>query len=221
MPLVRRSRSRKNPAMSQDRGAKLAKQPPAPALRDRIASAALDILEREGPQAVSMRRVAERVGVTPMAIYHHYANREALLQALVYREMDRLRTLAANIPPGARPADLAHAADAFLDYAFAHPHMFDYIYTAPRPRPVRYPDDFKAGKSGLTPLAEDVAASMAAGEFEQDDSWEVALQIWAHGHGLVSLYRAGWFTLDEADFRALYHRSLARLVRGLRAAPKP
>ncbi len=136
--------------MSQTRGARAAKQSPPAALRERIASAALDILEREGPEAVSMRRVAQRVGVTPMAIYHHYANREALLQALVYREMDRLKALAANIPPRARPADLAHAADAFLDYAFEHPHMFDYIYTAHRPRPVRYPEDFKAGKSGLT-----------------------------------------------------------------------
>lgn len=206
--------------MSQARGTKPVLQSPPAALRERIADAARDILEREGPDAVSMRRVAQCVGVTPMAIYHHYANREALLQALVYREMDRLQALAANIPARARPADLVHAADAFLDYAFEHPHMFDYIYTAQRPRPVRYPDDFKAGKSGLTPLAEDVAASMAAGELEQDDAWEVALQIWAHGHGFVSLYRAGWFTLDETAFRALYHRSLARLVRGLRASPK-
>ena len=203
--------------MPQSHGAKPAQQPTTAAMRERIAHAALDILEREGPEAVSMRRVAQCVGVTPMAIYHHYANREALLQALVYREMDRLKALAANIPPGARPADLAHAADAFLDYAFEHPHMFDYIYSAHRPRPVRYPDDFKAGESALTPLADDVAASMAAGDLEQDDPWEVALQIWAHGHGLVSLYRAGWFTLDETAFRALYHRSLARLIRGLRA----
>jgi hypothetical protein len=60
---------------------------------------------------------------------------------------------------------------------------------------------------------------MAAGELERDDAWEVALQIWAHNHGLISLYRAGWFTLDEAQFRALYHRSLKRLLKGLRAPP--
>ena len=49
----------------------------AKGMRERIADAALVILEREGAQAVSMRRVAHEVGVTLMAIYHHYANREA------------------------------------------------------------------------------------------------------------------------------------------------
>lgn len=202
--------------MSQTQSARL---PVQSQLRDRIADAALEILEREGPEAVSMRRVAQQVGVTAMAIYHHYANRETLLQVLVHREMARLAALAANLPPRAGPTELAHAADAYLDYAFEHPHLYDYIYTTRRPRPVRYPADFKAGKSGLTPLEEDVSASMAAGELEADDSWEVALQIWAHGHGLVSLYRSGWFTLDETEFRALYHRSLRRLFNGLRASP--
>ena len=39
---------------------------------DRIANVALAILEKEGPEAVSMRRVAEAVGITAMAIYHHF-----------------------------------------------------------------------------------------------------------------------------------------------------
>jgi AcrR family transcriptional regulator len=46
---------------------------------ERIADAALSILEAKGPQAVTMRQVAEAVGITPMAIYYHFPNREALL----------------------------------------------------------------------------------------------------------------------------------------------
>ena len=79
-------------------------------MRERIAEAALDILEREGPEAVSMRRVAQAVGVTAMALYHHYANREALLQALVYREFDRLDRAGQATPrlrAGAAPTSFA------------------------------------------------------------------------------------------------------------------
>jgi AcrR family transcriptional regulator len=188
-------------------------------MRERIAEAALAILEREGAQAVSMRRIAQEVGVTPMAIYHHYANREALLQALVWREMDGLNArVERRATPMGEPADFIRAADTFIAYALERPHMFDYIYSAHRPRPVRYPEDIRAGKSpAMTALAEQVAEAMARGELRQGDAWEVALQFWAHAHGYITLYRAGWFTLDEAAFRALYRRAVTQLLEGLNA----
>ena len=191
-------------------------------MRERIAEAALAILEREGAQAVSMRRIAQEVGVTPMAIYHHYANREALLQALVYREFDQLNArVARDAMPLGEPGDFIRSADTFVAYALERPHMFDYIYSAQRPRPVRYPEDVRAGKSGpLTRLADQVSAAMARGELRQGDAWEVALQFWAHAHGYLTLYRAGWFTLEEKEFRALYHRAVTRLLEGLLAAPE-
>ena len=189
-------------------------------MRERIADAALAILESEGAQAVSMRRIAQDVGVTPMAIYHHYDNREALLQALVYREIDEITArVARRALPEGQPGDFIAAADTFVAYALERPHMFDYIYSAQRPRPVRYPEDFHAGKSAaLSALHDQVAAAMARGELRQSDSWEVALQFWAHAHGYLTLYRSGWFTLDETAFRALYRRAVARLLEGLNAA---
>lgn len=192
-------------------------------MRERIAEAALAILEREGAQAVSMRRVAQEVGVTPMAIYHHYTNREALLQALVYREFDQLNArVERNAMPPGEPGDFIRAADTFIAYALERPHMFDYIYTAQRPRPVRYPDDFRAGKSpAMTLLADQVAAAMERGELRQGDAWDVALQFWAHAHGYLTLYRAGWFTLDEPAFRALYREAVARLLEGLNSPSAP
>jgi AcrR family transcriptional regulator len=191
-------------------------------MRERIADAALAILESEGAQAVSMRRIAQEVGVTPMAIYHHYANREALLQALVYREFDQLNArVARNAMPADGPDAFIRAADTFIAYALERPHMFDYIYSAPRHRPVRYPEDFRAGKSpAMKALADQVAAAMARGELRQGDVWEVALQFWAHAHGYLTLYRSGWFTLDETAFRALYRRAVTRLLDGLRASPE-
>jgi hypothetical protein len=55
------------------------------ATAERVAEEALRILEKEGENAVSMRRVAQAVGITPMAIYHHFPNREALLDFVVDR----------------------------------------------------------------------------------------------------------------------------------------
>ena len=48
----------------------------------RIATAARRLLDKEGADAVTMRRVASAVGITPMAVYRHYPNRAGLLNAL-------------------------------------------------------------------------------------------------------------------------------------------
>src|SRR5687768_14751926 len=48
-------------------------------LKEALVAACVDIVEREGHQAVSLRILAKRVGVTEPAIYRHFANRDALL----------------------------------------------------------------------------------------------------------------------------------------------
>lgn len=51
--------------------------------RDEIVDAALALVRTEGVAAVTMRRLAERIGVTPMALYHHVPNKSVLLDLVV------------------------------------------------------------------------------------------------------------------------------------------
>ena len=53
--------------------------------RDDIVAAALDLIRREGIDAVTMRRLADEIGVTPMALYHHIPNKKELLDLAVNR----------------------------------------------------------------------------------------------------------------------------------------
>lgn len=57
----------------------------APLERDDILDCALRIVQKEGREAVSMRRLARELGVTPMALYHHVPDKPALMSALVDR----------------------------------------------------------------------------------------------------------------------------------------
>jgi len=185
----------------------------------RIAQAALRILETEGPDAVSMRRVAGAVGITPMAIYHHFASREALLDSITNHEFSKFLTYIEAVPASGSPElRIIRAMLAYVDYAFDCPRIFDYVFAQPRPNARRYPDDFRARRSPtLNPIADSVEAAMKAGYLRKDDVWEVALQLWAHTHGYVALYRAGRFNLTPEQFRALVQRSLRRLIRGLKS----
>src|SRR3954452_21308139 len=53
-----------------------------PLTRERILAAALDLARREGPGALSMRRIAQELDVWPMSLYRHFRDRDELLDAL-------------------------------------------------------------------------------------------------------------------------------------------
>src|SRR5260370_12062054 len=115
---------------------------------DRIAYAALSILEKEGPEAVSMRRVAEAVGITPMAIYHHFPSREALLNTITDREFAKLLSYIQARPLNGGVEDRLHAVMAgYVDYAFAQPRVFDFVFSRPRPGARQFPKDFRPLRS--------------------------------------------------------------------------
>jgi AcrR family transcriptional regulator len=187
------------------------------ATSQQIYHCALRILETEGPQAVSMRRVAKEVGITAMAIYHHFPSREALLDAVVNSEFEKLVGFFSQ-PNGKRSfeAAMVHIMDGYIDYALAHPCIFDYVFSAPRPGARRFPDDFRGRQSPTLNLVFDIVSSwMKLGKLKRDDAWEISMELWAQAHGYLALWRGGRFHLSEDEFRKLVHRSLRRLLYGL------
>jgi len=189
------------------------------ATEERIADTALKLLETGGEDGVSMRRVAAAVGITPMAIYHHFADRRALLNFVVDREFTKYsESLQATPRRGTYESQILTCMDAYIDYAFAHPRIFDYVFAEPRPGARRFPEDFRARRSPtLNPVADLLQKAMEAGYLKQDDVWELAMGLWAHTHGYVALYRGGRFDLPEKEFRALVRRSIRRMIHGLKA----
>jgi len=166
-----------------------------------------------------MRRIARELDMTPMALYHHFRNRQSLLNAVVDAEIERFAAMADRLRgTGGKRVQLTRVVDGYLDYALERPRVFDYVFNTRRPGARRYPQDFRARRSpSLNPVADDIAAEMRAGRLKRADQWEIALQLWAQVHGYVSLYRAGRFDLGEKEFRALYHRAVKRLLEGLQA----
>ncbi len=186
---------------------------------EKILRAAHKLFDREGADAVSMRRVAELVGITPMAIYRHFPNREALLKRL---SDDSFDTVAHEWEASATHPDilkrLLALLEPYLNYALEHPHLFDHAFSVRRDDARRFPEDFRARQSPtLNVVADAVAEGMRRGVLKQDDPWDAAMSLWAHAHGLVALYRAGRFSYDETQFRKFYFESIGRLIDGIKA----
>jgi AcrR family transcriptional regulator len=186
---------------------------------ERILAAARALFEREGAQAVSMRRIADAIGLTPMAIYRHFHNREALLKRISDDSFDEIaRHWLARNQGGDALSRVIALQRIYLDYALAYPHLFDHAFSTRRADARKYPDDFRAGRSPTLGIAADaVAEAMRAGLLRKDDEWDVAMTLWAHTHGIVALYRAGRFSYGETEFRRFYEASLRRLLDGLKA----
>jgi AcrR family transcriptional regulator len=186
---------------------------------ENIAIAARALLDAGGAEAVTMRGVAKATGVTAMAIYRHYPDREALLNALADEGFEELASLLASRHlTGSVAARLLKMADVFLDHALANPKLFELMFLKPRQGARRYPQDFRARKSPTATLVADtIAEGMASGHFKRDDVWEINFETGALSHGLILLYLGGRIDLSVSAFRALYRRSFRRYLNGIRA----
>lgn len=186
-------------------------------MRTRILKIARSLYASGGETALSMRRVASRVGVSAPALYHHFQNRDALLEAISDDGFDRLVNQLEKLPKNRSPVrQCIDVLAVYREFALDEPHTFHAMFVAQRPRARRYPDDFASRRSAAFSLLVDrVRAAMTAGSFREDVPEEVALTLWAHAHGLVLLQRAGRFARGLAGYRRTFDRSLMRLIKGL------
>jgi AcrR family transcriptional regulator len=185
---------------------------------EKIAAAAGKLLDREGAEAVTMRRVARAVGITPMALYRHFADREGLLNALADAGFAELAARAAKVavPPDPE-AQLRRNLDVFLDFGLEKPRLFELMFLKRREGARQFPGDFRAGRS---PTARFAAAALEAGMeqgiFRRDDVWEITFATGALLQGLVMLYVGGRVGASEQEFRDLCHRAFGRYLDGIR-----
>ena len=200
-----------------------AKSAAANSTTDRIRAAARRLLDREGSDAVTMRRVAKMVGITPMALYRHVADRDDLLNSLADAGFQDLAARAVNASPPVSPVtQLMNIVDVFLDFALENPGMFELMFLKRRKGARQFPGDFRAGKS---PTAKFAAAALEAGMkqgiFRTDDVWEIVFETGAMLQGLVMLYLGGRVRMSAEEFRSLSHRAFRRHIYGIRTQAGP
>ena len=160
--------------------------------RAQIVAAARAILETEGPDALTMRSVAARLGIRAPSLYKHVADKEeleALLIAEALRGMgEALRAAMAELPPRAARRRVLHAiAGGYRAWALAHPHLYRLATEGELPRD-RLPDGLEVWTS--EPLVR------AAG------SQDRARATWAFAHGMTILELDGRFPPDADLDRA-------------------
>lgn len=82
-----------------------AKQSRAPLSRERVLGAAVDLADEAGIDALTMRSLAERVGVEAMSLYHYVTNKEDLLDGVCEMVLGEINDSVAQLPPATGPDD--------------------------------------------------------------------------------------------------------------------
>ncbi|HEY1523532.1 MAG TPA: WHG domain-containing protein [Solirubrobacteraceae bacterium] len=172
---------------------------PAPDLdlrRDQVIGAARELAEADGWPAVTMRRLAGELGVTQPVLYSAFASRQALIDAVALNGFDELAAAlkAVEASPKARMR-------AYLDFAAAHPRLYEAMFSLP---------------SGLAFAADDTpepllrAFSGIRDAFPEPDETQAEV-AWAAMHGLATLQASGRLRPSHVEARLdLVHRMLTQ-----------
>ncbi len=182
--------------------------------RDRILAATRSLYLRHGEDHITMRRVAAEVGITATALYRHFESKEALIAEIVDDGFRVFKSYQDSALAGASPAErLRLGGAAYLRFALEQTEIYSTIFVRRPTLARRRPDARKAETFRF--LVDRVEECLEAGILAPGDAEQIALTIWAHVHGLISLRIAGAIRDDEAAFRQTYDESISRLFRGL------
>jgi AcrR family transcriptional regulator len=183
------------PALPRHRAATPARRAPAAGLAERLLDEAWDLAASEGLEALTLRRIARRAGVTHGAPLRHFPGLAALLSEVAARGFrmlfEQVEAAQAAQPPGAGPrARLAAAGRAYVRCAVANPGVFELMF---RPERVdgAHPRLARDSKAAFEQLVRAVRAAQDAGFAAARDTRRVAGSVWAAVHGLALLWVQG------------------------------
>jgi AcrR family transcriptional regulator len=191
-------------------------------LRRTLLDAASRLLVTQGPQALTMRRVAAAVGCSTTVLYTAFGSKDGLADALFREGFERLRhrleAVASGDGPLARLRALAHAyRDRALESRSYYGVMFQQAIPGYRPSAA----SLAAAGASLEVLTDAVRACMDAGALRAGDPRAVAEVLWAAVHGAVSLELAGHFPDPEVAAERFRTLAAAAALPFLTDSPRP
>lgn len=160
-------------------------------LREEILEAAARLLAETGDRdAVSIRAVADAVGVTPPSLYLHFADKDELMLAVC---AERFRAVDAFVERAVSASDdpeeqLRLRGRAYIRFGLEHPEQYRILFMTRSRSPAAHPPDERLLEaSGFTHLVANVERAMEAGAVARADPVLVSTGLWTVVHGITSL----------------------------------
>jgi AcrR family transcriptional regulator len=197
--------------------------------REKILHAARGLFLEHGYEAVTMRAIADAIEYTPTAIYHHFANKQALVSELCHGDFESLARHFVRAATIEDPVErIRQVGEAYLDFAAKYPNHYRFMFMTPLP-PVEHSEAFLAEnqdnpeKDAYAFLRRACEEAIDCGKLRAgiEDPDELAQLLWGALHGLISIHllkqHQEWVPLR--DLKTTARLSMDTLFRGLLREP--
>ena len=178
-------------------------------LRRVVLDVAVAIARDEGPDAISLRKVARDAGVSHQAPYHHFGDRAGIFAAIAEEGFSKLSAALINCDN----KGISGMCETYVRFALEHAGHFRVMMRNDLCDLQNYPSAVFQADRAFNLLLEDVTAALGDGASDNDIKTHTAF-LWSVGHGLATLLLDGPLEIKLegiADVNALIQR-VARLA---------
>jgi AcrR family transcriptional regulator len=162
-----------------------------------IVAAARALLEQEGAESLTMRRIAEQLGIRAPSLYKHLPDKAALEAAIISAGFEEQAAASEQALAADHDEPLLTLAAAYRAFARAHPHLYRLMTDRPLARDRLVPG---VEARAALPLVQAVGGDPA-----------LARAAWAFAHGMTILELNGRFP-DDADLDAAWRAGIEAIV---------
>jgi AcrR family transcriptional regulator len=184
-------------------------------LRRSLLDTAILLIKQEGIEKLSMRKLADKVGVSQTAIYHHFGDKQALLNAMGEEGIEQFQALLLqNIHSNASAeVQLTEFAYAYVDFARTNPELYELMFGRMTWQASEEGSFQRAGHQSFRAFVQMVARFQQTGLLSaQHNPLRLAQTLWACLHGLCRMYNDGLhFSTD--DIQDIAHYAVLALLK--------
>jgi AcrR family transcriptional regulator len=157
-------------------------------VRKKILDAAHDLFEAQGYENVTMRAVADAIEYSPTTIYLHFANKDALVEALCFEDFERLSARMNQAPLPENPIERMRALGrAYAAFGLGSPNHYRFMFMTSGDWKKHAREADSPPSKSYEVLRAAVSDAMEQGYFKSNDIDLVSQIMWASLHGVISL----------------------------------
>jgi AcrR family transcriptional regulator len=171
-----------------------------------------DVAEKQfashGPDGVTMRELADALGVSSMTPYRYFKDKDSILAAVRTRAFNRFAAAMEAAAGGGK----SESGNAYLDFALANPAAYRLMFDVSQPTFANYPDLVAAMDRARLTMGDGLRDLAAAGHFKGDVEL-TGYVFWSALHGAVMLELAGLLDGSSLDARTIAQPAVQALVK--------
>jgi AcrR family transcriptional regulator len=175
-------------------------------LKNALIKAGVEILSKEGIEGLSLRKVAQRAGVSHSAPYSHFPDKQSLIAAIstegfnqLYSELDA--AILAN--PKNPKKQLQQGARAYVQFALNNTDTFNIMFSRVLEKEKDYPAFVEISSKTFQRVVDVVRACQDEGLLHSSSAEMMAVAVWGQLHGIISLAFEGQIPHEILDGQGL------------------